>query len=169
MIHEYIQIDTYNDTASCRLNGITCSFSSATEFITAIGFPFQVGLLNWEPTRSHWIIERLGTPPTVVSGSTLVEMIWLDDNKSAITEYCRQYHEKLPKPYEVTLRDVRDGTLYMTDWVLQRRQEEQLLNLPLTLTQEKFQEVLMYRQALRDMTQTYTSLSTVVWPVNPLE
>jgi hypothetical protein len=169
MIHEYIQIDTYNNTASCRLNGISCIFPSASEFIQTTGFPFEVGLLNWEPSRAHWVVERPGTPPTIVSGSNLPEIIWLDDHKAALTEYCRQYVESLPKPPEITLRNVRDGTLYATDWVLQRRQEEQLLNLPLTLTEEKFQQVLVYRQALRNMTNTYSSLDNAVWPVNPLE
>jgi hypothetical protein len=57
----------------------------------------------------------------------------------------------------------------MTDWVLTRWQEETTINVPHSMTEQKFAEVLMYRQALRDITKLYTSLDDVVWPTNPLE
>jgi hypothetical protein len=57
----------------------------------------------------------------------------------------------------------------MTDWVLIRKQEEDLLNLPNTMSAEKFAEVLVYRQALRDITKRWTAINSVVWPTNPLE
>ena len=52
------------------------------------------------------------------------------------------------------LRASRDGLLAQTDWwVMPDR----------TATQEQ----LDYRQALRDITNTYTSLDDVVWPTKP--
>ena len=52
------------------------------------------------------------------------------------------------------LRQVRDFMLSQTDWwVLPDR----------TATDEQ----LTYRQALRDITDTYSSLDTVVWPTKP--
>lgn len=52
------------------------------------------------------------------------------------------------------LRDVRNGLLAETDWwVLPDR----------TATQAQ----LDYRQSLRDITDTYTSLNDVVWPTKP--
>ena len=52
------------------------------------------------------------------------------------------------------LRHIRNGLLAETDWwVLPDR----------TATQAQ----LDYRQALRDITNTYTSVQTVVWPTKP--
>jgi hypothetical protein len=169
MAHDFINIDTYNNTAACRLNNKELAFSSATDFITAVGFPFEIGLLSWEPQRCHWAVEKPGTPPTIEAGSNLPEIIWIDDNLERIRAYCAEVLALQPQPREVTVADIRNNKLQFTDWVLQRHQEEQLLNLPHSLSDQKLQEFLTYRQALRDMTQTYTSLSTAVWPVNPLE
>lgn len=53
-----------------------------------------------------------------------------------------------------SLRNLRDEKLKATDWwVMPDR----------TATEAQ----LAYRQALRDITETYTSLDDVVWPVEP--
>ena len=70
--------------------------------------------------------------------------------------------------YVPTLRNQRDALLFATDWVLTRWQEETTINVPHSITEQKFADVLMYRQALRDITNVYTSLDDVVWPTNPL-
>ena len=56
------------------------------------------------------------------------------------------------------LRRVRDKELARTDWT-------QGADSP--LTDEKKTEWATYRQALRDITDTYTSLVDVVWPTKP--
>lgn len=53
------------------------------------------------------------------------------------------------------LREERDAKLAETDWWM--------LSDTATATQAQ----LDYRQALRDITNTYTSLDTVVWPTKP--
>lgn len=53
-----------------------------------------------------------------------------------------------------TLRYYRDKKLAETDW---------WANSDLTMTTEQ----IAYRQALRDITNTYNSLETVVWPTKP--
>ena len=64
------------------------------------------------------------------------------------------YAESLPALQLANLRQVRDLKLAETDWwVLPDR----------TPTQEQ----LDYRQALRDITNTYQSLDTVVCPIKP--
>ena len=52
------------------------------------------------------------------------------------------------------LRSKRNETIAETDW---------WANLDLTMTAEQT----AYRQALRDITDTYTSLTDVVWPTKP--
>jgi histidine ammonia-lyase len=63
---------------------------------------------------------------------------------------------------------IHNNKLFDTDWVLQRKQEEDLQNLPNSMSAEKFAAVLAYRQALRDITKTYSDIKTVVWPTDPL-
>ncbi len=52
------------------------------------------------------------------------------------------------------LRNVRDELLFETDW---------WASSDLTMTQERRD----YRQSLRDITNTYSSLETVIWPTKP--
>ena len=52
------------------------------------------------------------------------------------------------------LREKRNALIAKTDW---------WANSDLTMTAEQT----AYRQALRDITNTYTSLDTVVWPTKP--
>lgn len=56
------------------------------------------------------------------------------------------------------LRLVRDAKLAETDWEIVVHKEKGT-NIPTTLK--------TYRQALRDITNTYTSLDDVVWPEKP--
>jgi hypothetical protein len=46
-----------------------------------------------------------------------------------------------------------------------------MLNIATTLTDEKYAELLAYRQQLRDLTNTFpknTPAQQVTWPVNPI-
>jgi hypothetical protein len=53
-----------------------------------------------------------------------------------------------------SLREVRDRLISETDW---------WASSDLTMTAEQT----TYRQALRDITESYSSLTTVVWPTKP--
>jgi len=64
------------------------------------------------------------------------------------------YAESLPALQIANLRQVRDAKLSETDW---------WASSDLTMTAEQT----AYRQALRDITDTYQSLDTVVWPTKP--
>lgn len=61
------------------------------------------------------------------------------------------------KPLE-ELKAHRDSLISKTDWVVTKSLES---------GNEIPSEWLIYRQALRDITDQYTSLDTVVWPVKP--
>ena len=58
------------------------------------------------------------------------------------------------------LRLVRDAKLAETDWVVIKEREE-------GGSVSNFADWKTYRQALRDITDTYTSLDDVVWPEKP--
>lgn len=89
----------------------------------------------------------------VLVGDTLT---WLDTEQTQPTEA-----EITAKITELTnaeplrlLREERDSLLAATDW---------WASSDLTMTQAQTD----YRQALRDITNTYTSLDDVVWPEKP--
>ena len=60
------------------------------------------------------------------------------------------------------LREVRNGILSQSDWVVIKEREE-------GGSVSNFADWKTYRQALRDITKTYKSLDTVKWPTAPSE
>jgi hypothetical protein len=172
MQHTYVNLDFYNNNFSCKINGNLYVFLSAQSFIEKTNFPFTATLriLSYEPERNIFAIENVGGIGQ--SGSNLPEMVWIENNLANIESAAirdASEREVIFPSFVPTIRTERDHKLVMTDWVLTRWQEETTINVPHSMTEEKFAEVLMYRQALRNITQLYTSLDDVVWPTNPLE
>jgi Phage tail assembly chaperone protein len=66
-----------------------------------------------------------------------------------------------------TARAERNAKLIETDWVLQRHQEETLMNMSPTLTPEEGTALAVYRQALRDIPQQPGFPEVIDWPVPP--
>lgn len=169
MIHTYLSIDLYNNSISCKFDDVTYLFSSTEKFSELTGFPYMetVGILSYEPERNIHVVERANG--NCVSGTDSDEMAWIISNIDAIKQAAiDDLAANPPQTYTLTLDMVRNSMLYSTDWVLQRYQEETMLNLTHTITELQLTALLEYRQQLRDITKTYTSLDTVVWPTNPL-
>ena len=80
---------------------------------------------------------------------TIVEMTQSEIDATAVRSQEVELDNKL---YE--LRSKRDELIVKTDW---------WASSDLTMTAEQT----AYRQALRDITNTYTSLEDVVWPTKP--
>ena len=172
MQHTYVNLDFYNNNFSCKINGNLYVFLSAQSFIEKTNFPFAdtLRLSAYEPERNIFNVEDVGGIGK--SGPDLPEMVWFENNLANIESAAiRDASERavIFPPFVPTIRTERNQKLFMTDWVLTRWQEETTINVPHSMTEEKFAEVLMYRQALRNITNTYTSLDDVVWPTNPLE
>ena len=78
--------------------------------------------------------------------------------EEAISTHCasvRAYREKQRPTLELEeLRSIRNSMIAQTDW---------WAGADLTMTQEQKD----YRQALRDITNTYKSVRDVVWPEKP--
>ena len=168
MQHTYVNIDFYNDSITCKINGITYVFSSENSFLEKTNFPFTetTRILSYEPERNIFVVER--TNGEMFSGFNLPEIQWIANNLTLIEQSAIADLASQPPMYVPTLRNQRDALLFATDWVLTRWQEETTINVPHSITEQKFADVLMYRQALRDITNVYTSLDDVVWPTNPL-
>ena len=74
------------------------------------------------------------------------------------TEVKAKFDELVAAEPMKELRQVRDGMLTECDWT---RMDDN------GLTDEQKAEWATYRQSLRDITDTYSSLDTVVWPTKP--
>jgi len=96
------------------------------------------------------------------------KIVWTDSktkNVIALTEdECKELAAlRAAAPSEATvllndLREVRNAKLAETDWVITMHKELGT-NIPAAMK--------TYRQALRDITEDYTSLDDVVWPEKP--
>ena len=96
------------------------------------------------------------THPTVVSVDDEAGAFDANGNQVTLDESlvaAKQAELEATIPIKM-LRVERNQRLAETDW---------WASSDLTMTQEQID----YRQALRDITNTYTSLDTVVWPTKP--
>jgi hypothetical protein len=84
---------------------------------------------------------------------------WLDDRTMPTeSEVQTKYDEIIAAEPTNLLREVRNVKLAETDWEIVMHKEKGT-NIPTALK--------TYRQSLRDITDTYTSLDDVVWPEKP--
>lgn len=91
---------------------------------------------------------------------TYSDIVWLDDNigKPSEKEYNETVDRLLAEAPINALRKQRDRIIAETDWIITMHKEKGT-DIP---TEWK-----TYRQALRDITETYSSLDDVVWPEKP--
>lgn len=167
-MNQYVFIDFYNNSASCRIDDVVHAFSSTDAFKYGAGFPYSetMQLVSYEPGRGIYVVEFVGGRNE--AGPDLHAMVWIKEHLAEIKAAAIQDLAEHPPYPPATLAEVRNAKLTDTDWVLQRKQEEDLQNISNTMAADKFAAVLAYRQALRDITKTYSDIKTVVWPTNPL-
>ena len=163
--HTIINLDFYTETIGCKINGTNHIFSSVESFVTKTNYPFadSVGICTYEPSRNIFVVEEVGGVGK--QGADLPEIIWCRDNLT-VMENAAIADRRETSP-TITARMQAIELLYMTDWVTTRWQEENLLGTPHSISQEKFNEVLQYRQALRELISD-TPAMQVTWPTNPL-
>jgi len=114
-------------------------------------------------TQEIWIKSLMELVPGTewqMSGNTYEGLTWLDENTTKPTqEDLEAKVTELEGLVDITaLREVRNAKLAETDWVVTMHKELGT-NIPAAWK--------TYRQALRDITDTYTSLDDVVWPEKP--
>ena len=93
-------------------------------------------------------------------GNTYASITWAEStatvpDETTLMAKAQWYADEEPKN---ELRKVRNRALARTDWT-------QTVDAP--LTDEQKAEWRTYRTALRNITDTYSSLNTVVWPTYP--
>lgn len=167
MAHDFISLDYDNESFSARIDDDEHAFSSMKEFFTLTGFPYKTGIsaISLEPYRNIYTVVYTDGKQTHTEHSD--EIQWLLKNWNKIKEAINE--DAANTVYNVwTLVDERNMRLNSTDWLVSRHTEEKILEMSTTLTDSKFTQLLTYRQQLRDITNQYTTLDDVVWPINPL-
>jgi hypothetical protein len=170
-MHTIFTLDFFNRSLFFKQGDQEAFWHDPATFITETGWPFALetsGFIACETDRNIFHVERPGG--IMVPGRDSDEIVWLEANINKFLELATQ--QQILRNPVVTMAMVREGNLFATDWVLHRHQEETLLSIPHSITEEKLIEVLQYRQQLRDLTTVYsadTPVDAVVWPTNPLE
>ena len=88
---------------------------------------------------------------------------WLDSRTAPKeADVKKKYDEIIAEEPLNLLREVRNQILAQSDWVVIKEREE-------GGSVSNFADWKTYRQALRDITNTYKTLDTVKWPTAPSE
>jgi hypothetical protein len=166
---DLINLDFYNNSFYIKLDGLEYFTDSAAKFLNDSNFPYvgTVKLLAYEPARNFYVVEY--SDGLTDSGVDLDPIRWFTEHKEHLTFVIANVTQ-MEMPVE-TLEMERSLRFADTDWVLQRNQEQLLLNIPPSLDQTQVIDLLNYRQQLRELTNTYskdTPVNEVVWPRNPL-
>lgn len=158
-----ITLDNPNNTAYINLKDVKHLFTDYQTFKNLTGYPFDdTVLLSYEPERNIFVVERTGGQ--ITAGENLDEIVWCRNNIDLIIEKAQEdnYGQLPPGP---TLAQVRNMKLSETDWMVVRHRDQQDAGIATSLTDEQYLKLLDYRQQLRDITDVYTSLDDVVWPL----
>jgi hypothetical protein len=157
-----VTLDFINGNCSILLNGVNHLFTSSDNFKLLTGYPFEnTHLMFFEPERDIFVVERSG--PETVSGDDLEEIVWVIANKDNIIQasYNDGYGALTPSP---PLSTFRNEKLFGTDWMVIRHRDQLDAGVATTLTNTQYQNLLIYRQALRDLSKDYDN-DNVVWPL----
>ena len=157
-------LDRYNKTVFVHSDEISHLFSSIQEFERLTNFPFPfIKLITYEPERNILSIEK--SNGVCIFGDQSEEIIWCKNNEELIKQKAKEDYDAITiKP---TIDDYRKGLLYETDWLIWRHSDEKELGGATSLTPEQYQELLTYRQNLRNITLIYNNLDDVIWPQKP--
>ena len=163
-----ITLDFYHSSFYVKIGTTEHLWTDPDIFVSDTEFPYRdlVRSVSFEPTRNLYVTEYASND--IVSGEDNEVITWITNNLNALESKALTYAIEATK---ITVEMVRFQKLAMTDWIIQRHQEETLLGIPNTLTNEELIAILTYRQELRDLTNTYArdlSEDQAVWPVYPL-
>jgi hypothetical protein len=157
-----VTLDFVNKSCSISLNGVSHLFSSNENFISLTNYPFEnTHILFFEPERNIFIVERSG--PETFGGEELEEIQWVIVNKDNIIQAA--YNDGYGAlPESPPLSFFRNNKLNETDWMVLRHRDQLDAEMTTTLTNTQYQNLLIYRQGLRDLSKEY-NIDTVVWPL----
>lgn len=96
------------------------------------------------------------------------DQILSDAAKNKISEYFKAFSEQDEiKRRKASVQAKVDKLLAETDYVTIRQYEQEKKDGPKKLTDEQFEAIMDYRQALRDLPNSITTDSEPTWPTKP--
>lgn len=87
--------------------------------------------------------------------------------QKALAPYCNPPEDVTASAWEA-LRQRRLELITETKWIRSRHEEQKLLGIQTTLTEEQFLAWLAYWQALRDLPENTANPFSVDWPEQPV-
>lgn len=170
MDNRTLNLDFYNRAYFVRSGNVEYAWFSLQDFLTDTSFPYDedVTMVSYEPGRDIYVVVK--TQQVIETGLDSTIMQWVVNNFDRILEIGKV--KQLASIPVITMEFTRQMKLADADWLVQRHQEETLLNITHKLTEEQYIAVLTYKQQLRDLTNTYpkdTPSEDVTWPTNPIQ
>jgi hypothetical protein len=158
-----LTLSVISNSVFMRLKGNEHLFSSYEKFVELTQFPFSNEVINlsYEPERDIYVVETLDRSNP--SGLDNIYIQWVIDNIDNIIDAAAK--DKPDNLYVISLRDARNAKLYETEWMVVRHKEQLDIGVNTSLTTQQYNNLLTYRQQLRDITKQYSNLDDVIWPL----
>lgn len=163
-----INIDCYNKNVSVLFDEFLHVFSSYDRFVELTGFERnEAVIVSYELERNLFVVEYAGG--VVLLGKDTPEIKWVENNLRQIKQAAQiDHNETAPKPLKQRFH--REAMLAATDWVFTRHQEQLILGITPTFSQQQLEQVSEYRQQLRDLPTDIlekVEYDPSEWPVLP--
>lgn len=122
--------------------------------------------LTYEKERNMFIVHRAQNGDRYYEGiESAPELLWIHNNFYKLKEAATTYLKSLE--WKPTFESERSDKFQQTGWLIERHNEQKALGITTSLSETQFQKLLVYRQALRDLGETYQPqdlAETIVWP-----
>lgn len=166
-MHTMFTLDFWNDSYYFKQGKDVAFWNDPDEFRRDTGWSFdEVRFVAVETERDIYDVHYVGN--AINKGPSQNEIQWLLERVSTFIELGKQqFDQRNPVHTMDTLRNVR---LFESDFLVSRHKEQLELGVNTTLSEEEFNQLLTYRQQLRDLGLQYNKdlrWSLVTWPVAP--
>lgn len=142
-------LNLYTNNVEFSAGDVQHVFVDVERFLDESGFNFPTArIVCCEVERGIYIVERSGGQTVV--GADEPEVLWFIDNIDVIADLARAEIERVEAATAPTWEQERNGRLLATDWIVQRHTEQLLRNMSTDLSTTQFDQLLEYRQQLRD-------------------
>ncbi|MEJ8675359.1 phage tail assembly chaperone [Chromobacterium amazonense] len=131
------------------------------------------GVALWRTADAMPVSAALGQTPADLHATELPPppfAIWKGDHwgvDEAVKPETKRWPELTEQERAAQARTERDQRLTATEWLVQRHRDETDLGRPATLKREEFDQLMAYRQALRDIPMQSGFPDQVDWPILP--
>lgn len=166
-MHTIFTLDFWNDSYYFKQGQNVAYWDNPDEFKRDTGWSFDtVRFVAIETERDIFDVHYVTN--SMDKGASLPEVQWLLDRTETFIELGKQQFE-LRNPVH-TMDNLRNIRLFESDFLVSRHKEQLEIGAATTLSEEQYQQLLTYRQQLRDLGSQYHKdirWSLVSWPEAP--